>query len=274
MKPIELAGMEGKRSSSLPHRQCPMRSTIIFLLSLGAPLIGWGYELPNEKAFLNQPVANIEVLTADGARVELYSLFKGRPVILSPIYTRCPKACSVITAGLQSSVAELGTLGKDFSIITFSFDKDDTVEDLKAFIERWNLDDEEWKIVTSDSANIARLLQSIDYQYDFDPVSKQYDHPNIVVVLSAKGRIMQYLYGMRPKPRDVKLAALNAKREVAALGIVEGFYLRCFQYDPQTGTYHFDWSFLIEMVAGVLMVIICSIVVYKSFIVEEAMGQG
>ena len=235
---------------------------------------GMPFDMPDEKTFLNREVANIDVLTTEGKWVKLFDLFKDKPIIISPIYTRCPKACSVITAGLQSSVEELGTLGKDFTIISFSFDKNDTAEDLQAFSKRWEFDNDNWRIVTSDSAGIQTLLQSMDYQYDYDPVTTQYDHPNIVVMLSAKGRIMQYLYGMRPKARDIKLSALNAKQEVASLGIIEGFYLKCFQYDPATGTYKFDWSFLIEVVAGLLITGICSVLVYRAFLATSTHRQA
>ena len=81
---------------------------------------GMPFDMPDEKTFLNREVANIDVLTTEGKWVKLFDLFKDKPIIISPIYTRCPKACSVITAGLQSSVEELGTLGKDFTIISFS----------------------------------------------------------------------------------------------------------------------------------------------------------
>lgn len=250
-----------------------MRS-ILLLLAIFTTIKAMPFELPDEKTFLNREIANVDVLTADGQWVKLFDLFNDKPVLISPIYTRCPKACSVITAGLQASVEQLGTLGKDFNIITFSFDHNDQVEDLQAFSKRWDFDNHHWRIVSSDSAGIQALLKSIDFQYDYDPTTKQYEHPNVVVMLSANKRIMQYLYGMRPKARDIRIAALNAKKEVSSLGIIEGFYLKCFQYDPATGTYNFDWSFLIEVIAGLLITGICSVLVYRAFLSSKNPQQA
>lgn len=246
-----------------------MRSIWVVLLVLAA-VHGFAFDMPDEKTFLNRQVANVDVLTPSGEWMKLFDLFKDKPIIISPIYTRCPKACSVITAGLQSSVEKLGTLGKDFTIITFSFDYNDKAEDLQTFSKRWSFDNDDWRIVTSDSAGIQALLASLDFHVDYDPETTQYEHPNIVMMLSANGKIMQYLYGMSPKPRDIRLSALNAKKEIASLGVIEGFYLKCFQYDPATGTYKFDWSFLIQVIAGLLITGICSVLVYKAFLATKS----
>lgn len=223
------------------------------------------YPMPRENDFLNQKIADVKVMTVDGQWTTLSSLFKGKPILISPIYTRCPKACSVITAGLESSIAELGKPGEDFTVVTFSFDPADQAEDLQTFANRWEMDNNNWRIVGSDSVGIQTLLSSLDFHYDFDSVSGQYDHPNIVIMLSTSGRIMQYIYGMSPKPRDLKLAALNAKREQTTLGVVEGLYLKCFQYNPATKTYMVDWSFLIQLSAGLIMMTLGCAFVLKYF---------
>lgn len=243
-----------------------MKRFVFAALALACSVSLPAYPMPRENDFLNQPVADVQVLTADGQRVALSSLFKGKPILISPIYTRCPKACSVITAGLETSLQNLGQRGEDFTIITVSFDHTDQAEDLQTFADRWEMDNDHWRIVTSDSAGIQTLLGSLDFHYDFDPESGQYEHPNIVIMLSATGRIMQYIYGMTPKARDLRLAALNAKKEQTTLGVAEGLYLKCFRYDPAMKTYMVDWSFLIQLSAGLLMTVLGSMFVIKYFL--------
>ncbi len=266
------------------NKEVQTRQMNRILLSIFAWLIALSlhaYPMPRESDFLNQKVADVQVLTADGQRTNLYSLFKGKPILISPIYTRCPKACSVITAGLESSIAKLGKPGEDFTVVTFSFDQSDQAEDLQTFASRWEMDNDNWRIVGSDSMGIKTLLGSLDFHYDYDSVSGQYEHPNIVIMLSTSGRIMQYIYGMSPKPRDLKLAALNAKREQTTLGVVEGLYLKCFQYNPATKTYMIDWSFLIQLSAGLIMMTLgCTFVVKYFFLpisrvtVNNPAGEG
>lgn len=235
-------------------------ATWLFALSLSA------YPMPREGDFLNQKIADVKVLTTDGQWVSLSTLFKGKPILISPIYTRCPKACSVITAGLETSIAELGKPGEDFTVITFSFDHTDQAADLQNFANRWEMDNDNWRIVTADSAGIQTLLGSLDFHYDYDPASGQYEHPNIVIMLSTSGRIMQYIYGMTPKARDLKLAALNAKKEQTTLGVVEGLYLKCFRFDPAMKTYIVEWGFLIQLSAGLMMTFFGCAFVVKYFL--------
>ncbi|MDO8368269.1 MAG: SCO family protein [Saprospiraceae bacterium] len=242
-----------------------MKRTLLSAAALLLSLSLHAYPMPRENDFLNQKIADVKVMTMDGQWTTLSSLFKGKPILISPIYTRCPKACSVITAGLESSIAELGKPGEDFTVVTFSFDHHDQASDLQNFASRWEMDNDNWRIISSDSVGVQTLLGSLDFHYDYDSISGQYEHPNIVIMLSTSGRIMQYIYGMTPKPRDLKLAALNAKREQTTLGVVEGLYLKCFQYNPATKTYMIDWSFLIQLSAGLIMMAFGCAFVLKYF---------
>ena len=60
-----------------------------------------------------------------GRDVPLSSVFKrGKPVILAPVYYRCPMLCTQILNGLASSLKAVSLdPGKDFEIVAVSFDK-------------------------------------------------------------------------------------------------------------------------------------------------------
>ena len=65
-----------------------------------------------------------------GRDVPLSSFFKrGKPVILAPVYYRCPMLCTQILNGLASSLKAVSLdPGKDFEIVAVSFDPKDTPE--------------------------------------------------------------------------------------------------------------------------------------------------
>jgi protein SCO1/2 len=48
------------------------------------------------------------------------------------------------------------------------------------------------------------------------------------------------------------LSLLEAKKESSSLSVAEGFLLRCYKYDPITGTYSADWYFILEVVSGIV----------------------
>lgn len=251
------------------------RATKLLLwLPLMAGLFGISaFNMPDEKRFLGRKVADIELKDAKGRHYSLYSLLgKGKPVVLSPVYTRCPMACSLISGGLRKSVDKLGTLGKDFTIVTFSFDSTDVQHDLEGFESRWDMDGELWRTTTSSGAGIGNLLNSLDYHYEYDSITTEYLHPNIIIVLTPSGRISRYLYGLEPRAKDLRLAVMEAAKEQSGVGFVQGFYLKCFYFDPATKQYQLDWRFIISTSAGLLILTLMGYFLFKYFFLESTLA--
>ena len=65
---------------------------------------------------------------------------------------------------------------------------------------------------------------------------------------------------------------MEAMAEKTRPGIIKGFYLRCFGYDPLLKTYTIDWSFIISTSAGLLMISLVSGLFLKSFIISKKTG--
>ncbi|MBI2729558.1 MAG: SCO family protein [Sphingobacteriales bacterium] len=230
------------------------------------------FKFPDEKKFLSLKTADITVFDAVGNRFKLFSLLRGKPFIICPVYTNCPSVCGIISNGTKKAITELGTLGKDFTMVSFSFDSSDNEKNLAAYESRWDMDGKNWKTISASGENIKRLLSSIDFEYDYNPVTKEFDHPSLLVVLTPSGRISRYIYGINPSKKDIKLAVIEAAAEKTSPGIINGFYLKCFAYDPLTKTYKLDWGFIISTFAGLLMIgIVCGIFI-NSFILSKKAG--
>lgn len=227
------------------------------------------FQFPNEKIFLNRKIKNITVFDAAGNSFPLYSLLGKKPLIISPVYTNCPSVCGLLSFGVKKAITELGTLGEDFNMVSFSFDSLDKESNLASFENRWVMDGTNWRTISSDAESIKELMQSIDFSYDYNQTTKEYDHPSILVVITPSGRISRYIYGINPTKKDIKLAVLDASSEIARPGIIQGFYLKCFSFDPVLKTYKLDWGFLISTFAGLLIISIVSSIFIKSFIVSK-----
>ncbi len=227
------------------------------------------FKFPNEKIFLNRKIKNITVFDAAGKSFPLYNLLGKKPLIISPVYTSCPSVCGLLSFGVKKAITELGTLGKDFNMVSFSFDSLDKESNLASFENRWAMDGTNWKTISADAGSIKELMQSIDFSYDYNPTTKEYDHPSILVVITASGRISRYIYGINPSKKDIRLAVLDAYSEISMPGIFKGFYLKCFSFDPVLKTYKLDWGFLISTFAGLLIIGIVSSIFIKSFIVTK-----
>lgn len=233
-------------------------------------LFSSGFRLPDEKRFLGQKIPQVTLFDAEGNDVELYGLLRGKPLIIVPIYTKCPSVCGVLSNGTRDAILKLGTLGEDFNVISFSFDSTDLTTDLKSYQYRWKMDGDHWKTVSANRVAIQQFMESIGFEYDVDTLNKQFNHPALLVVLTPEGRISRYIYGVNPSKRDIRLAVMAAKAEKTTPGLFSGIYLRCFGYDPLLRTYKVDWRFIISTSAGFFMIFIVATIFIKSFIVSKA----
>ncbi len=227
-----------------------------------------GFNLPDEKKFLSRKVENIKLFDAENNQFDLLSLLGNKPLIISPVYTNCPSICSILSNGIKQAIEGTEMLGKDFNVISFSFDSTDRVKNLATYEARWNMDGKHWKTVSASYPDIMKFLTSIDYHFDLNKVTGDYDHPALLVVLTPSGRISRYIYGLNPSKRDLKLAVMEAAAEKYRPGIFKGIYLKCFSFDPLSKTYKIDWSFIISTFAGILMIGIVSSIFIKSFITK------
>lgn len=241
---------------------------LIVLPALG--LLTSGFRLPEEKKYLGRKVPDIKITDASGFHQSLYSLLRNKPLIISPVYTKCASLCGVISNGTRDAIYQLGTLGTDFNVVSFSFDSTDQSSDLKNYQLRWKMDGNSWKTISADAASIRLLMASVGFEYETDTILKQFNHPALLVVLSPEGRISRYIYGVNPSKRDIRLAVLDAQAEKTTPGLFAGIYLRCFGYDPQLRTYRVDWRFIISTSAGLIIIFIVSAIFIKSFIVSKA----
>ncbi|MBX2930448.1 MAG: SCO family protein [Chitinophagaceae bacterium] len=228
-----------------------------------------GFNFPEEKKYLSQKVADITVFDAKGNSFQLATLLGTKPLIISPVYTKCHSLCGVISNGVQTVIAELGTLGKDFTMVSFSFDSSDNKEDLAAYELRWKMDGTNWRTLSASNENIQKLMSSIGYEYDYNPDTKEFNHPSILIVLTPSGKISRFVYGVNPSKKDIKLSVIEAMAEKTRPGLFNGFYLRCFGYDPLLKTYKIDWRFIISTSAGILIICITSVIFFKSFIISK-----
>ncbi len=166
-----------------------------FLLSLSQAQTGSTGIPPNESRTLGTQVPDVTLTDSEGREFRLYEL-KGKPVILSPIYTNCTSACPIITESLKRTVKLLGKPGKDFYILTLTFDPKDTVEDLKKFKEKHKLNGEGWKVVlVKDKSELFKLLDAIDFRFATLP-NRVFVHPNLIVFLDRNMIIRKYMYGV------------------------------------------------------------------------------
>lgn len=227
---------------------------LVVLLGLG----GWSRDEPSTPS--RKPPAQLKEVGIDphpggqlpldatfrdetGQTVRLGDYFGKRPVILTLVYLKCPMLCTLVLNDVTRSLNVLREdAGKDFDIITVSFDPRETPELANAKKQQYLRMYQRptaaagWHFLTGDEAQIHKLTQAVGFRYTFDPKTQQFVHPSGVVVVSPDGKLMRYFYGIEYSATDIRLALIDAARGKVASPTGTVLYY-CFQYDPTTGRY-------------------------------------
>jgi protein SCO1/2 len=178
-----------------------------------------------------------------GRTVHLGDYFGKRPVVLVFAYYDCPMLCTMVINGLSSALGVMSlNPGKDFEIVTVSFNPRDTPASATAkkaaYLERYKRPGaaEGWHFLTGDQPQIDRLTKAAGFRYVWDEQTQQYAHPSGVIVATPDGRLAKYLFGIEYGPRDLRLAIVEASQgNVGTAG--DALLLYCYHYDPMTGRY-------------------------------------
>jgi protein SCO1 len=193
---------------------------------------------------LNQPLPLDLTFTDDlGRTVRLGDYFGKKPVILSLVYFNCPMLCGEVLSGLEHSLRMMKLdVGKDFGVITVSFDPKDTAEmaaNKKAeFLRRYQRAGAEqgWHFLVGQQSAIDALTKAVGFQYDYDQTTQQFAHATAIMIATPDGKLAQYYYGVEYPPKDLRLGLVEAGNGKIG-NLVDQLLLYCYHYDPEKGKY-------------------------------------
>jgi protein SCO1/2 len=187
----------------------------------------------------------LEATFADetGKLVHLGDYFGQKPVVLSLAYFSCPMLCGLSMQGLSSSLKAMSLdAGRDFTVLTVSFDPRDTPEAARAkkhqAVLRYGRPAaaEGWHFLTGDKAAIDRLTRAVGFRYVWDTDAQQFAHATGAVVVTPQGVIARYLFGIEYAAKDLRLSLVEASQGRLG-GVVDQLLLLCYHYDPKAGRY-------------------------------------
>jgi protein SCO1 len=197
-----------------------------------------------------------------GKTVSLRQLMNGKPAILELVYYMCPMLCTEVLNGTLNSLKEVPLdIGKDFTVITISIDPKEK-PDLASAKQTMYTGiygrpgaAQGWHFLTGDEPQIKQLAEAVGYRYVYDPVSQQFAHAAGIMVLTPEGKISHYLFGIGYRPRDVRLALIEASSGKIGSHLQDAVLLYCFHYDPATGKYGLVIGNVLH-IAGLLTVLL------------------
>lgn len=202
-----------------------------------------------------------------GRQVRLGDYFGERPVVLVLAYYECPMLCDLVLNGLTGSLKALAfNPGQEFQIVVASIDPGETPqlasERKRQILSRYNRAGTEdgWHFLTGTQESISALTDDVGFRYVYDAGRDEYAHAAGVTVLTPRGQVSRYLFGIDFPPRDLRLALVESG--AGRIGtVVDQAMLYCFHYDPVIGRYSAAVMRLLQVAAAVTIALVVTMIV-------------
>lgn len=234
--------------------------------------------LAHSQAAIGTSLQNIQLTKGDGTAVS-FKDYRGKPLVISMIFSSCHHVCPSTTQYLQQVVNKArNVLDSDsFQVVTIGFDTaNDTPERMAQFRTSTGVTDEYWDFLSADADNMDTLVEQLGFIYT--PSPRGFDHLVQASIVDADGVIYRQVYGMSfPTPQLIEplkqlvFGQPTSQSSLAYLG--KRIRLFCTVYDPATDTYHVDISVFIGTFVGIIVSLVFGRVLYKEWRRSIKAGQ-
>jgi protein SCO1/2 len=189
--------------------------------------------------------------------------FRGKPLVISLIYTSCYHTCPMTTQHLARVVQiAQNALGTDsFAIATIGFDTlHDTPDAMRYFATKQDIMLDNWYFFSANSDTIKSLIK--DLGFIFFPSPRGYDHVVQATVIDATGEIYQQVYGevfntpLLVEPLKQLVLGQSKPEQPFLEDLINRVRFFCTTYDPNSDAYHFDYSIFVGMFIGASIILL------------------
>ena len=209
------------------------------------------------QAVVGRTVGDFTLLDREGRPVRL-SHYRGKPLLVSFIYTGCFQVCPLTTKSLQTAL-EAGRGGfapGQFNVVSIGFNQPaDSPQALKSFALQHQIDMPNWEFLSPHASIVEALTREFGFSYVATPAG--FDHVLHVTLLDAQGRIYRQVYGGEldadaiGEPLRQLLRNAPMPQQARLEDLIDRVRLLCTVYDPDTGRYRVKYDLLIEVAGGV-----------------------
>jgi protein SCO1/2 len=245
-----------------------LRLLLLFALALALPghaqevaKLDAGEAMRASQAAVGRKVGDFTLVDRQGRPTPL-AAYRGKPLLVSFIYTGCFQVCPATTRALEQSVQALeARFGeRQFQVVSIGFNQPaDSPQALKAFAAQHRITRANWEFLSPDAGSVPALAREFGFLYAATPAG--FDHVLQVSLLDADGRIVRQVYGDRPAVETLgeAMRQLIAGQPLAQQGfvadLVDRIRILCTVYDPETDSYRVDYALFWEIGGGVLFIL-------------------
>jgi protein SCO1/2 len=207
------------------------------------------------QAALGRTLSDLQFLDVD-ARPRRLADYRGKPLVISLIYTSCFHVCPATTRHLAEVIGRAqSVLGEErFAVVTLGFDAArDTPQAMREFARAQQASALHWDFLSGTEATVETLARELGFQ--FAPAGGGFDHLLQTTLVDKDGVVRRQVYGM---DYDTPVLIEPLKRLVFGEALEDSFLERmtdrfrlfCTVYDPASDSYRFDYSIIVGIAIG------------------------
>jgi protein SCO1/2 len=220
---------------------------------------------------IGQKIGDYRFIEAKGATISLAEL-RGRPLVVSLIYTGCTHICPMITQRLRGAVAEAQRfIGSErFTVITIGFDtRNDTPMRMAAYARAQGVDLPNWRFLSGGEASVAALARDLGFTYT--AAAGGFVHAAQTTIVNGEGKVYRQIYG-DDFPIQVFMEPLKETvyGTIGTFMSVDSIFDRvrflCTVYDPNQGRYRISYAIAMSLLTGVISLGVTGIVISRAWL--------
>lgn len=236
-------------------------------------ILGWIFALPavasfdpdtalaDSQAVIGQTLPDFTLLDREGRPVRLSS-YRGKPLLVSFIYTGCFQVCPTTTRALLTALkaAQDGLGTNQFNVVSIGFNQPaDSPQALKSFATQNGIHYPNWEFLSPHASIVDTLTRS--FGFTNVATAAGFDHIMQVTLVDAQGKIYRQIYGESfagdklGEPIKQLINGAPMPENLSLAQILDRVRILCTVYDPVTGEYRVNNGLFLE-IAGFLTFLI------------------
>jgi protein SCO1/2 len=212
--------------------------------------------MERSQSVVGATVADHRLTDQNGTAFSL-GAYRGKPLVLSLVYSACSSLCPITTQHLIDAVQTARrAFGADrFQVLTVGFDaRTDTPARMAQFAAGQRIDLSNWRVASGDAATLRALLTDVGFSYA--EIAGGFDHIAQTTIIDRDGRVYRQVYGedfpltMFMEPLREAIRGTSAPLSVG--GILDRIRFVCTTFDPGAGRYRIDYGLIFGSTLGAL----------------------
>jgi protein SCO1/2 len=224
----------------------------------------------SQKAIGNR-LGDYRFVEAKGGSTALDEL-RGKPLVVSFIYTSCSHVCPVTTQRLLQAVLDAQRVigAERFNVITVGFDvRNDTPMRMAAFARAQGVDVPNWRFLSGDADTIAKLARDLGFSYAAQ--GGGFLHAAQTTIVDRDGRVYRQVYGddfpLQVFMEPLKEAVYGTVGTFLSMdGLLDRIRFICTVYDPNQGRYRISYAIAMTLLTGVISLGVTAMIISRAWL--------